>query len=298
MLKVISRSTFDLQTVFDTLVESATRLCRADKAVISRLRGDRFQHVATYGFQSDYLEHLLSFRMGVDRGSVIGRAVLEGGIVHIHDILADPEFILLDAQKLGSYRTVLGVPMLREGTPIGTLFLTRPEVEPFTQQQIDLVATFADQAVIAIENVRLFEEVQARTRELTEALEQQTATSEVLQVISSSPGVLEAVFESMLANAVRICEAKFGTLLLFDGDAFRVGALHNAPLAFAEFMRRAPIRPGPNVPLGRAARTKQAIHVADITMDQCYIERDPLAVAGRRTRRLSDLPRGTDAQGK
>src|SRR5215813_3747246 len=140
----------------------------------------------------------------IDRGSASGRAVLEGGIVHIEDVLADAEFTLLDAQKLGRFRTVLAVPLLREGTAIGALFLTRPEIEPFTQNQIDLLTTFADQAVIAIENARLFEEVQARTRALSESLEQQTATSEVLRVISSSPGELEPVFEAMLANATRL----------------------------------------------------------------------------------------------
>src|SRR5207249_11126794 len=157
----------------------------------------------------------------VDRGSASGRAVLEGGIVHIEDVLADSEFTLLDAQKLGRFRTVLAVPLLREDTAIGALFLTRPEVEPFTQNQIDLLTTFADQAVIAIENVRLFDEVQARTEELSESLQQQTATSEVLQVISSSPGDLEPVFRAMLENAVRICEANFGVLFRFEEGAWR-----------------------------------------------------------------------------
>src|SRR5262249_54636405 len=141
-----------------------------------------------YGFPPGYLEHMQVRPRLVDRGSASGRAVVEGVIVHIEDVLADSEFTLLDAQKLGRFRTVLAVRLLREGTAIGALFLTRPEVEPFTQSQIDLLTTFADQAVIAIENARLFDEVQARTRELSESLEQQTATSEVLGVISSSPG--------------------------------------------------------------------------------------------------------------
>src|SRR5262249_52930324 len=156
------------------------------------------------------MEYMLSLRLKVDRRSIIGRAVLKGTTVHIEDVLADPEFTLFDAQKLGGYRTALAVPLLREGAAIGALFLTRSTVDPFTQQQIELVESFADQAVIAIENVRLFDEVQARTRELSESLEQQTATSEVLQVISSSPGELEPVFQTMLANATRICGAKFG----------------------------------------------------------------------------------------
>jgi GAF domain-containing protein len=161
---------------------------------------------------------------------------------------------------------VLGVPLLREGNPIGVIALMRRTVRPFTGKQIELVETFADQAVIAIENVRLFDEVQARTRDLTEALEQQTATSEVLRVISSSPGELEPVFQAMLANATRICEAKFGTLWLREGDAFRAVALHNAPPAYAEARRRElRLRPPPDTALGRATSTKQVVQIDDIT---------------------------------
>src|SRR5262249_46349724 len=147
----------------------------------------------------------------VHRGSVIGRAVLEAKIIHIPDVLTDPEFTLLDAQKRGEFRTALGVPLMREGTPIGAFFLSRPKVQPFTEQEINLVTTFADQAVIAIENVRLFEAEQQRRRELSESLEQQTATSEVLKVISSAAGELKPVFDAILENAIRICEAAFGS---------------------------------------------------------------------------------------
>src|SRR5262249_3432070 len=139
---------------------------------------------------------------------------------------------------------------------------------------------FADQAVIAIENVRLFDEVQERTRELSESLEQQTASSEVLQVISSSPGELEPVFQVMLANATHLCGAKFGTLYLRDGDAFRAVAFHNAPPAFVEERKRAPIHPGPHTGLGRALRTKQVVHIADAAAHLGYLERDPVTVTG------------------
>jgi two-component system, NtrC family, sensor kinase len=145
---------------------------------------------------------------------------------------------------------------------------------------MELAATFADQAVIAIENVRLFDEVQERTRELTESLEQQTATSEVLQVISSSPGELEPVFQAMLENATRICEAKFGSLYLYDGVRFRVGALHNAPPAFAEFRRREPVfHPPPGTGLAQIVATKRTVHSPDITLEKGYVDRNPIIVA-------------------
>ena len=173
-----------------------------------------------------------------------------------------------NSQKAGGFRTMLGVPLLREGTPIGVIALTRSAVQPFTDKQIELVTTFADQAVIAVENTRLFDEVQARTRELSEALEQQTATSEVLQVISSSPGELSPVFQAMLENATRICEATFGSMVLYDGDSFHRVAMHNAPPAFAKFNETAaPIRTHGNPTLTRLVKTKQAVHVADLAID-------------------------------
>src|SRR4029450_2876284 len=182
-----------------------------------------------------------------------------------------------------------GVPLLREGMPIGVIVLQRVVVRPFTDKQIELVETFADQAVIAIENVRLFDEVQARPAELSEALEQQTATSEVLGVISSSPGELQPVFRAMLESATRICEAKFGSMYLREGDAFRIVAMHNAPPAFAEARRLQPlVRPGPGTGLYRVASTKQVVHIVDIRAEQPYLEREPSAItmverAGART---------------
>src|SRR5262249_43923211 len=180
------------------------------------------------------------------RGSLTGRVLLEGKPVHIIDVLADSEYTWTEVQKRSGFRTILGVPLLREGTPIGVLAVNRTVVRPFTDKQIELVTTFADQAVIAIENVRLFDEVQARTRDLSESLEQQTATSEVLQVISSSPGALGLVFQAILERATTICEAKFGSLLLYDDRGFRVVALHGAPPAYVELRQREPfIRPRP-----------------------------------------------------
>src|SRR5262249_43105109 len=167
----------------------------------------------SYGFPAEFMERWRNVPLTPERGSVSGRALLEGRTVHIPDVDTDPDFTF---DRVGM-RSVLGVPMLREGVPIGVLAFARSDVRPFTEKQIDLVSTFADQAAIAIENVRLFEAEQQRSRELSESLEQQTATSEVLRVISSSPEDLRPVFEAMLQNSVRICEAGFGQMFLCEG---------------------------------------------------------------------------------
>ena len=282
VLKVISRSTFDLQTVLNTLVESAATLCEADTAALARPKGTIYQYEATFGGSREFHEYVATHPAGIDRTTAVGRALVEGKKVQILDVLTDPEYTYLEASRLSGTRTILGVPLLREGTPIGVLALARRSVRAFTEKQIELVTTFADQAVIAIENARLFVAEQQRTRELSESLEQQTATSEVLSVISSSPGELEPVFQAMLENAVRICEAKFGDLWLAegDGDGFRLGALYGTPAAYAETWMREPlIHPGPNTGLVRAKHTKSVIQVADTMAEPAYAEREPLRVA-------------------
>jgi len=288
VLKVISRSAFDLQRVLDTLVASAARLCDADSASIHRPQDGAYPCIASHGYSREFQQYLFDHPIMAGRGSVVGRAMSDGMIVHVADVTADPDHVLFEQRKVGGYRTVLAVPLMREAVAIGILRLTRNQPQPFTEKQIELVTTFADQAVIAIENVRLFDEVHARTRELSESLEQQTATSQVLQVISSSPGNLEPVFETMLANAVHICGAKFGALFLTEGDAYRTVALHNAPPAFAEARRREPIRqPKPGTTLGRVAATKQPAQIADIRTEPAFTS-DPerfavLELAGART---------------
>jgi GAF domain-containing protein len=280
VLKVISRSTFDLQAVLDTLVESAVRLCEADMGSVNRQRGEVYRQVANFGHSPALDKFMETHPLELSRGTVVGRTVLECRTVHIVDVQADPEYTFLEAARIGGIHTMLGVPLLREGTPIGVIVLQRRRIEPFTDKQIELVTTFADQAVIAIENVRLFDEVQARTRELSEALEQQKATSEVLQIISSSPGQLEPVFQAMLENAVRICEAKFGSLYLYDGDRFRVNALYNAPPAFAEFRGREPtFHPPPGTGLARVVETNRTVQTLDITQERGYLDGNPIIVA-------------------
>ena len=279
VLKVISRSTFDLQAVLDTLVQSAARLCEADTVVIGRPKGERYHWEASYGFSREYAEYTASHPAAIDRGTVSGRVLLERKIVHVVDVLADAEYTFERERVGGQFRTLLGVPLLREGSPIGVIALGRNSVRPFTDKQIELVTTFADQAVIAIENVRLFEAEQQRTRELTESLEQQTATSEVLQVINSSPGDLEPVFGTMLTKAVRICDARFGNIFRWDGDALHLLATHNVPIAFDDVRRRLPLRPSPGTPIGRMVATKTVVHVTDLAGEKSYIERAPSVVA-------------------
>ena len=274
VLKVISRSTFDLQKVLDALVESAARLCEAYDAIIMLPDGKSLRIRAHYGpIPMDITD------WPIGRDSVSGRAFVDRTPIHIHDLhAASHEFPYASkvALRLG-YRTGLAVPLLRQGDAIGVLAIRRTEVKPFTDKQIGLAATFADQAVIAIENVRLFEEVQARTRELSESLEQQTATSEVLKVISSSPGELEQVFTSVLENAVRLCEANFGNLFLYDGEAFRTTALHHASSAYKESRRLDIVVRDlhPDVPLARISQAKETVHIVDVRMAPAYLEHDP-----------------------
>jgi GAF domain-containing protein len=278
VLKVISRSTFDLQAVLDTLVQSAARLCEANSAFLFRRDGEVFRLVANHSFSSEFEEYVKQHPLPIERGSLAGRTALEAKIIHIPDVKADPEYTLTESISLGRFRTLLGVPLLREGNPIGVIALARTTVRPFTEKQIELMTTFADQAVIAIENVRLFEAEQHRTRELTEALEQQTATAEVLGVISSTPGELSPVFEAMLEKGTRLCEAKFGHLYLYEGGALRVVASHNVPPAFDQARRRGPFHPSPRAPAGEVIRTKQTVHVADMAATQDYAERHPAMV--------------------
>jgi GAF domain-containing protein len=280
VLKVISRSTFDLQTVLNTLVESATRLCEAQDGYIFLPDGDHLRAAARFGFTAAHHSLLESKPIKIDRDTVTGRAAIDGRVVHVADVLADADFTRHDIQKIAGFRAALGVPLLREGNVIGVVFLSRAKPEPFTEKQIDLVATFADQAVIAIENVRLFDAEQQRARELSESLEQQTATSDVLKVISSSSGELQPVFHALLEKATQLCAAKFGNLYLVEGNAFRTTVMHNVPPAFAEARGRDPvIHPEPGSTLDRIARTKRPVHIPDVTLDQGFIERQPRFVS-------------------
>ena len=270
VLKVISRSTFDLQTVLDTLTESATRLCAVDQGVIFLRDGDVLRLRASFGFPPEAVEYALAHPMLPNRGSATGRVALEGRPVHIHDVLADPEYSVTEYQRTFGYRTVLCVPLLREGTTIGVFALTRDVVEPFSDRQIELATTFADQAVIAIENVRLFDEVRRRTEDLTKSLQQQTATAEVLQVISRSRFDLQPVFETVAESSVRLCGADRAFIFRFDGELLRMVAAYNAPPEFKEWVKQHPIRPGRHSGSARAALERRTIHIPDVRADPEY----------------------------
>ena len=272
VLKVISRSTFDLQPVLATLAETAARLCNAEMAYILRREVDVYRAAAPVGFPPEYQAFMQAHPIAPGRGSITGRVALEGRVLQIADVVADPEYTLTEATTLGQQRTALGVPLMREGEPIGVIVLSRTRVEPFTDKQIELVATFADQAVIAIENARLLTETR-------EAVEQQTATAEVLQVINSSPGDLAPVFDAMLEKALHLCEASFGMLHTQEGDTAQIVASRNLPAPYFEYLTREPLKIGPDTLHGRAIRTRSVVHIADISTAEPYRDRVPLAVA-------------------
>ena len=283
VLKVISRSTFDLQIVLDTLVESATRLCEADHAWLFQRDGDLLKFKSSFGHGTATHERIrelfLRRQVPINRGSITGRSAFEGRVVHVADVLKDPEYAWSEAQQIGGYRAALGAPLLRDGNVVGVIFVAKTKDEPFSEKQIDLVTTFADQAVIAIENVRLFEDLQTRTRDLAESLEQQTATSEVLGAISSSPEDLAPLFQTVLENAVRVCGAKFGTLNLYDGARYSGVATYNVPAEFESTQLHRQFIPHPKSALGMVAATHRPFQVEDIRAEAPYREGHPAVVA-------------------
>ncbi|MGC2714432.1 MAG: GAF domain-containing protein, partial [Pseudolabrys sp.] len=280
VLRIISRSPEDLRPVFETILANATRLCQAEFGNLDLRVGDGFRIAALHNAPRAYIEWR-GRQPVVDVSRFpnvpLARIVRTKAVQHIPDLTADQAYIertppIVALVEAAGARSLLSVPMRKEGDVIGAIVIYRQEVRPFSDRQIELMENFAAQAVIAIENTRLL-------NELRESLQQQTATAEVLGVISSSPGQLEPVFEALLANATRLCDAKFGTLSLYDGDAFRDVALHNVPPAYTDIRLREPFRPHPKAGLAHVARTKQISHTDDLRTQPPYLERDPAVVA-------------------
>ncbi|HEX7137455.1 MAG TPA: GAF domain-containing protein, partial [Vicinamibacterales bacterium] len=274
ILRVIASSPTDVEPVLTAIVESACVICEAEEAHVALKDGDELVFQAQHGSVP-----VVWKRQPINRQWATGRAAVDRRPVHVHDLLSPEGDEFPDGSELArrdGTRTILAVPLLREGQCIGVIALRRMEVRPFSEKQIELLQTFADQAVIAIGNVRLFDEVQAKTRDLEESLQQQTATSEVLQIISSSPGELAPVFDKMLENATRVCGAEFGAMSLVEGGSLRNVALYNAPPAYAAVRANEIFHPPPQ---GHPAiRTKQVVQVADMRTTAPYLEGSRAAV--------------------
>jgi GAF domain-containing protein/CheY-like chemotaxis protein len=281
VLKTISRSAFDLQTVLNTLVESAARLCDAERGMIFRRQGATYHGKAFYGYSREFQAYHEAHPISPGRGTTVGRSALEGRTIQIPDVLADPEYTFLEAQKLGQYRTNLAVPLLREGNPIGALSLNRTELRPFTAKQIELVETFADQAVIAIENVRLFDEVQARTRELSQSIDELRALGEVSQAVNSTLD-LETVLTTIVAKATQLSNTEAGAIYVFDDASreFRLRATYGMDNVIIAAIRDRHIHLGETA-IGRAVEQRTPVQVADIQSDPSLVL-DVIARAGFR----------------
>ena len=273
VLKVISRSTFDLQTVLQTLVESAARLCDADMAQITRQRDGVFFRAEAYGFPDQFIEYTRTIPVAADRGSAIGRVLLEHTPIQIPDVLADPEYSFMEARRLAGFRSVLAVPMLREGIAIGVIVMTRKEPRAFTQKQIELATTFADQAAIAIGNVQLFDEVQAKTRDLEESLQFQTASAEVFKVISRSPDTLQPVFDVIVETSKELCRAEASTIFTLRDGRFYVAAFAGIETEILQYVKDHPIGiDQTGSALARSVRERRTIHIPDTTADPEFAE--------------------------
>ena len=274
VLKVISRSAFDLHAVFETVAESSVRLCGADRAFVYRFDGELLRMAVAFNCSPEFAEWVEQHPIRPGRHSGSGRAALERRTIHVPDVLTDAEYSC-GAKDVAPIRTLLGVPILKGDDLLGVLMIYRLEFKPFTDKQIALVETFADQAAIAIENVRLFEEVQARTRDLAESLEQQTATGEVLSVISSSSGDLSKVFDAMLDKAMLLCGAQFGVLNTYDGTAFHTAAMRGLPPAYAAYRLQHSLDYGPGTAPARLLQGEPVVHLLDLQESEAYRDGEP-----------------------
>jgi GAF domain-containing protein len=283
VLKVISGSTFDLQPVLDTLVETAVRLCDAEMAFIHRREGEIYRLAANYGFPPEYEAFVRSLALSPSRDTVAQSALLEGAVVHVADIAADPEYALKETLELGRARTLLGIPLLREGATLGVIALARQRVEPFTARQIELLQTFADQAVIAMENARLLGELRDRTRDLEESLEYQTATSDVLKVISRSTFDLQPVLDTLVETAARLCGAEGAGIAIRQGEVYHYVATFSLDPERDRILRQLSLTPGTGSLVGRVALERQVVHMSDLAADPDYTVPETIAIGKIRT---------------
>jgi GAF domain-containing protein len=280
VLRVISSSQGELQPVFEAILANATQMCEAKFGNLTLYDGEMFRRVALYNAPAAWSDDLQRDpRRSREQAPLLYRLADTRAIVHIADVLAE-EVPGETIHKFTGARSLVIVPMFKGDELAGGIGVYRQEVRPFSEKQIGLLKSFADQAVIAIENARLLNELRQRTDDLSESLERQTGTSKVLEVISSSPGDLRSVFETILENAVRICGAKFGTLYLHHEGRLRFGAAHDVPPAFAEAREKGPFTPAPDTAIGRAVTTKQTVQVADLAATQSYADRNPVVVVG------------------
>jgi two-component system, NtrC family, sensor kinase len=272
ILRVISSSPTDVQPVFDVIGERAEKLCDAEISIVSLVDGELIQLAALHGVSEKAVEVVRRiFPMPRNAETLMARAVRRGTVVHVPDVLADAEYGYKGTARTTGQRGCLAVPMVREGQVIGAIFVARRQPGLFSKTQVELLKTFADQAVIAIENVRLFTELGARNRDLTEALEQQTATAEILRVISRSQTDVQPVFDTIVRSAVRLCNGLFSALYQFDGEALHQVAQHNfTPEALEEVRRISPVRPTRTLGGGRAILERAVVHIPDVELDPEY----------------------------
>jgi two-component system, NtrC family, sensor kinase len=283
VLGVISRSKFELQPILQSVVDTAMRLCRADQAIIYRPQSGTYRFAAGHSTVPEYLEIEKQTTIVPGHGTVVGRAALTRQVARVDDPLADPLYEKKDDARVGGVRSMIGVPLMRDGEPIGVIGLARNRVEPFTDHEIELVTMFADQAVIAIENVRLFEAEQQRTRELTESLQQQSATADVLKVISRSPFDLQTVLDTLVESAARLCDADSAAIHRPDGNSYPYVASYGYSREYHEYMRERTMIPGRGTVLGRAVTECKPTQVNDVAADPEYTLREGQRLGGFRT---------------
>jgi PAS domain S-box-containing protein len=283
VLRVISRSSVDLETVLDTLVETVARLCRADQVFTYRRRDDKYHLVAAQGLSEEAKEFVHTHPLALGRGTASSRAALERRAVHVPDVLQDPEYTYLEGQRVAGFRTLLAIPLLREDTLVGIFSLGRTQVDPFTGREIELATSFADQAVIAIENARLFDELRERQAELARSVDELTATSDVLKTISRSSVDLETVLDTLVETVARLCHADQAYMYRRRDESYRIVAMRGVSEEAKGFMRTHPPTSDRGTLSGRVTLERRVIHIADVLQDPEYTYREGQKVTGFRT---------------